>query len=436
MGFGMTILQKQLVDKKRTRFFFSAIFQVLAILIALGYAVFEISGSNDFFLYLVNDLIPFPKKLVFVLGFGFAYIFALVLCSRSSTIPSFDFFNKIIVINISCLTIYVTILAIARISVLSRTVFVVELISTTLLLLLFFSLRFRWFPPRIAIPARVHHKFIDYQGIEWIPYDSMSTTDQHADLIAVSDDAVLRSGFTDLKSGTLLSPRIPRVYESDLLELLSGQVQLSSLTASVLAHLSPPRAYFFTKRVGELLLVITLSPFVFTLCLLLGILIKVDTVGPMLFRQKRIGFNGQEFWINKLRTMAHSKVATPKGQFAAQGDRRITGIGQWIRVYRLDELPQFWNILCGDMSLIGPRPEQPEFVEEFSDSIPLYPLRHAVRPGITGWAQIRYGYASSEEQTRKKLEYDLFYIKHMSIWLDFNILLSTLTTVISRKGAR
>jgi lipopolysaccharide/colanic/teichoic acid biosynthesis glycosyltransferase len=165
-------------------------------------------------------------------------------------------------------------------------------------------------------------------------------------------------------------------------------------------------------------------------------MIKVDTVGPILFRQKRIGLNGQAFWINKLRTMTHSNVATPKGQFASQGDRRITGIGRWIRAYRLEELPQFWNILCGDMSLIGQRPEQPEFVEEFSDSIPLYPLRHAVRPGITGWAQIRYGYASSEEQTRKKLEYDLFYIKHMSIWLDFNILLSTLATVISRKGAR
>lgn len=432
----MTVSQNKLIVRKRTRFFFSAVFQALAILVALSYAVFEISGSNDFFLYLANDLIPFPKKFAFVLGFGFTYLFALVSCSRSLTIPSFDFFNKIIVINISCLTIYITILAIARISVLSRTVFVVELILTTLLLLLFFSLRFRLFPPRIAIPKRIHQEFADYQGIEWIPYDSISTTNQHVDLIAVSDNLALQSGFTESKSGTLLSPSMPRVSESDLLELLSGQVQLSSLTASVLAHLSPPRAYFFTKRIGELLLVITLSPFVFVLCLLLGLLIKVDTPGPMLFRQRRIGLNGQEFWINKLRTMAHSKVTTPRGQFAAQGDRRITGIGRWIRAYRLDELPQFWNILCGEMSLIGPRPEQPEFVEEFSGSIPLYPLRLAVRPGITGWAQIRYGYASSEEQTRKKLEYDLFYIKHMSIWLDFNILLSTLATVISRRGAR
>jgi len=432
----MTVSQKQLIVRKRTRLFFSAVFQALAILVALSYAVFEISGSNDFFLYLVNDLIPFPKKFVFVLGFGFTYIFALAFCSRSLSIPSFDFFNKIIVINISCLAIYVTILAIARISVFSRTVFVVELILTTLLLLLFFSLRFRLFPPRIAVPKRIHQEFADYQGIEWVPYDSISTTNQHVDLIAVSDNLVVQSGFADFRSDTLLPPSMARVSESDLLELLSGQVQLSSLTASVLAHLSPPRAYFFTKRIGELLLVITLSPFVFILCLLLGLLIKVDTAGPMLFRQRRIGLNGQEFWINKLRTMAHSKVATPKGQFAAQGDRRITGIGRWIRAYRLDELPQFWNILCGEMSLIGPRPEQPEFVEEFSASIPLYPLRHAVRPGITGWAQIRYGYASSEAQTRKKLEYDLFYVKHMSIWLDFNILLSTLATVIFRRGAR
>jgi lipopolysaccharide/colanic/teichoic acid biosynthesis glycosyltransferase len=111
-------------------------------------------------------------------------------------------------------------------------------------------------------------------------------------------------------------------------------------------------------------------------------------------------------------------------------------MGRWLRSYRLDELPQFWNILRGEMSLIGPRPEQPSFVDQFEKTIPLYLLRHAVRPGITGWAQVRYGYAASEEQTRTKLEYDLFYIKHMSVWLDFNIFLSTLHTVLLRKGAR
>ena len=134
--------------------------------------------------------------------------------------------------------------------------------------------------------------------------------------------------------------------------------------------------------------------------------------------------------------MSHQSVRSGEDRFAEPSDQRITRVGRWLRHYRLDELPQFWNILRGEMSLIGPRPEQPSFVDQFEKTIPLYLLRHAVRPGITGWAQVRYGYAASEEQTRTKLEYDLFYIKHMSVWLDFNIFLSTLHTVLLRKGAR
>ena len=416
--------------------FFSVLFQLLAVPLIVYYGVFEISGTNDTYLYLANDLLTSPEKSFFVFGFGLAYLAALIICLRSLTIPSFYFFNRIIVINFGCITIYATVLAIARISIYSRTVFIVELILTTALLLLFFSIRSRLFLPRVAVPKTLQQRFTTYKGIEWVSYPSARKVDKELDLVVVADDTELASGIVEPDYKVLLPRSLPSVYESDLLELLSGQVALSSLTAKVLSQLSPPRAYFLTKRIGELLLVVVLSPLVFVICLLLGILIKVDTAGPMLFRQRRTGLNGQEFWITKLRTMTHNKAVAPREQFAIQGDRRITGIGQWIRAYRLDELPQFWNILLGEMSLIGPRPEQPEFVKEFSSSIPLYPLRHAVRPGITGWAQIRYGYASSEEQTRKKLEYDLFYIKHMSIWLDFNILLSTLATVISRKGAR
>ena len=134
--------------------------------------------------------------------------------------------------------------------------------------------------------------------------------------------------------------------------------------------------------------------------------------------------------------MVHNNGNSNKSQFADLQDNRVTRVGRWLRHYRLDEIPQIWNVVRGDMSLIGPRPEQPTFVEQFKTNIPYYDFRHTVRPGITGWAQVRYGYASTEDQTRRKLEYDFFYIKHMSLWLDFNILLRTLRTILLRKGAR
>ena len=336
----------------------------------------------------------------------------------------------------SCLTLYATVLAISRISLLSRTVFLVELILTTLLLMLYFLLRFRMFPTRIAISDKAPQELFEHKNIEWVKQGAGPTSIQErVDLVAVDDESpVAQITQNSQLSGFFFG--IPRISAFVLLEELSGKVKLSSLTASVLSTISPPHAYFLTKRIGELVFVIVLSPLVFVLCLLLGALIKIDSAGPMLFRQRRTGLNGKEFWITKLRTMTHDLTELPKERFATEADQRITQTGRWIREYRLDELPQFWNVLRGEMSLIGPRPEQPEFVRQFRSSIPLYEIRHTVRPGITGWAQIRYGYASSEEQAREKLEYDLFYIKHMSAWLDFNIVLRTLTTIVLRKGAR
>ena len=415
---------------------FSIVFHSFAILLILIYAILDMSGSNNLFLYFTNDLLPVLEKSLFVLGFALAYMTALIVCSHSLTIPSYDSFNKIVVISISCLTLYATVLAISRISLLSRTEFLVELMLTTVLLILYFLLRFRWFPTRIAIPEGAPQELFEHQNIEWVR-QGLGTTNlqERVDLVAVDDESPLAQ-ITQNSQLSSVSLGIPRISVFDLLEELSGKVKLSSLTASVLSTISPPRAYFLTKRIGELVFVIILSPLVFVLCLLLGALIKIDSAGPMLFRQRRTGLNGEEFWITKLRTMTHDLAELPRERFATEGDQRITRTGRWIREYRLDELPQFWNILRGEMSLIGPRPEQPEFVQQFCASIPLYSIRHTVRPGITGWAQIRYGYASSEEQTREKLEYDLFYIKHMSVWLDFNILLSTLATVILRQGAR
>jgi lipopolysaccharide/colanic/teichoic acid biosynthesis glycosyltransferase len=163
--------------------------------------------------------------------------------------------------------------------------------------------------------------------------------------------------------------------------------------------------------------------------------VKLDSRGPALFRQQRVGENGHTFTLNKFRSM--SVDAERDGAvWAAARDPRVTRIGRWLRRTRLDELPQFWNVLMGDMSFVGPRPERPEFVGTLQRQIPFYMGRHSVKPGITGWAQVRHRYAASVEDSMEKLQYDLYYIKNLSPLLDLVILLNTLQVVLFAKGSR
>ena len=163
--------------------------------------------------------------------------------------------------------------------------------------------------------------------------------------------------------------------------------------------------------------------------------IKLDSKGPVLFRQQRVGERGRIFVLNKFRSM--SVDAERNGAVWAQAhDPRVTRVGRWLRRSRLDELPQFWNVLVGDMSFVGPRPERPEFVGTLQKQIPFYMARHAVKPGITGWAQVRHHYAASVEDSMEKLQYDLYYIKNLSPLLDLVILMSTLQVVLFARGSR
>jgi len=163
--------------------------------------------------------------------------------------------------------------------------------------------------------------------------------------------------------------------------------------------------------------------------------IILETGSPTLFRQVRTGLRGRSFQILKFRSMRlNAEAAGP--QWAAENDHRITRVGRWLRKYRIDELPQFVNVLRGEMSIVGPRPERPEFVSMLEEKIPFYGLRHSVRPGITGWAQVKYQYGSSIEETETKLEHDLFYIKHLSIMLDLAVLFETAKVMLSGRGAK
>jgi sugar transferase (PEP-CTERM system associated) len=163
--------------------------------------------------------------------------------------------------------------------------------------------------------------------------------------------------------------------------------------------------------------------------------IWLESGSPILFRQERTGLHGRSFEMLKFRSMFNNaEEAGP--QWAATGDHRITRVGKWIRKFRIDELPQVVNVLRGEMSIVGPRPERPQFVSMLEEQIPFYGLRHSVRPGITGWAQVKYQYGASVEETKTKLEYDLFYIKHLSVVLDLAVIFETAKVMLSGRGAK
>ncbi len=189
------------------------------------------------------------------------------------------------------------------------------------------------------------------------------------------------------------------------------------------------------KRGLDLVCVVVLTPIAAPVALFAAAAIWLTMGRPVLFVQERAGLGGVPFRMLKLRTM---RPAAPGDAIAATArqDPRITPLGRWLRRFRIDELPQLWNVLVGDMSLIGPRPEQPALAEQYAREVPAFAYRQLVRPGITGWAQVRAGYAADLEETKIKLAYDLFYLKNFSLGLDLQILMRTVWTLITGAGVR
>ena len=237
-----------------------------------------------------------------------------------------------------------------------------------------------------------------------------------------------------LKQLAVLKQMHLRIYSAAAVgELLTGRIGNSVLQTPLWQPDGNP-AYDIAKRVFDVLVVLATAPAWLPLGALVALAVKLDSPGPAIFSQRRTGQHGKPFKIYKFRTMVVQAQAN--AQFAQANDKRITRLGQFLRKSRLDEIPQLVNVLLGHMSLIGPRPEQHTFVNDFAVSIPSYPYRHLVRPGITGWAQVMQGYAASAEETSVKLSYDLYYVKHYSLALDLLIVAKTIRTVLTGFGAR
>jgi len=223
------------------------------------------------------------------------------------------------------------------------------------------------------------------------------------------------------------------------LEKMSGRIEVDELYPSWLIFQDGFRSnatFVVLRRLLSILVSFVSSVLVLPLLPLVVLAIKLDSRGPVLYRQRRVGRGGATFYCYKFRTMRQDAEADTGPTWAGDDDPRITRVGRFLRASRLDEIPQLWCVLKGDMAFVGPRPERPEFVDWLSKQIPYYGVRHVVRPGVTGWAQVRYKYGNTADDAKQKLQYDLFYIKNASVGLDLLIMFQTIKTVLLGRGAQ
>ncbi|HWT46733.1 MAG TPA: TIGR03013 family XrtA/PEP-CTERM system glycosyltransferase [Vicinamibacterales bacterium] len=221
-------------------------------------------------------------------------------------------------------------------------------------------------------------------------------------------------------------------------ERVTGKILIDDLRPSWLIFsdgFRVSRVSRLMKRAIDLSLSLLMAVATLPLMVLTAALVWIEDGRPIFYRQERVGENGRPFVLSKFRSMRKDAEQGGRPVWAKDGDERVTRVGRFIRTTRLDELPQLWNVLRGDMSFVGPRPERPFFVDELSRQIPFYQQRHAVKPGLTGWAQVKYRYGSSLEDAMEKLRYDLYYIKHLSVFFDLTIVFDTVKVVLFRKGA-
>jgi sugar transferase (PEP-CTERM system associated) len=226
---------------------------------------------------------------------------------------------------------------------------------------------------------------------------------------------------------------------TSILEKVTGKIEIDELHPSWMIFgegFRLKQRHWVLRRILSTMLALTLSIITLPLIPIIALLIKLTSPGPVLYRQRRVGLRGRVFDCFKFRTMRRNAEADTGPTWASDDDPRITRVGKFLRRSRLDEIPQIWNVLRGDMAFVGPRPERPEFVNKLSQEIPYYNLRHAARPGITGWAQINYGYGSTVEEAKEKLRFDLYYIRNVSSMLDLLIVFYTLRAVLIGRGVR
>lgn len=291
--------------------------------------------------------------------------------------------------------------------------------------------------PFYVVPFGKTAALTEIPNVLWIPLHEPKVPSVR-DAVIVAD---LRFDHDDEWERMLAEAAIrghPIYHIKQIRESLTGRVAIEHLSENSFGSLLPNLAYRKMKRGIDLLITLAVLPVLIVPMLIVAILIRLDSKGPIIFSQERMGYRGKPFTVFKFRTMAEcvAPESEREGYITTDEDQRITRLGRVLRRTRFDELPQMWNIILGEMSWIGPRPEAVALSDWYEQEIPFYSYRHIVRPGISGWAQVNQGHVADLASVHSKLHYDFYYIKNFSGWLDLLILLKTVSTVISGFGAK
>ncbi|MEM9938467.1 MAG: sugar transferase [Pseudomonadota bacterium] len=408
-------------------------FQLLAGLLIGVVAPVILRGNFERF---PDQIVNYDNSLFGTLS---AFLIGYMFFRKVSALPGATSFMNIIPSFLTSYGLVIGVFFILRLQY-SRYQFLVSfvLVVVSFYILMFLLNRFR----RCRFAVMTDRALADMPripGIEWVATPTPAEAKAYADLPLVVDfrservDPVWERYLAD----EAIAGRL--VYNSkEILESLRGRVPIGKLTGSTFGHLDPDSIYAPAKRyidvITAAIALVILSP----LILVISVLIRLDSKGPALFKQKRMGYRGEPFTVYKFRSMRmEEKDPTDRSaDMTKTDDDRITGIGRFIRKTRIDEIPQLMNILMGQMSWIGPRPETLSLSKWYEQEIPFYRYRHIVRPGITGWAQVKQGHVTSVEDVRAKLEYDFYYVKHFSVWTDVLIAIKTAGVMLTGSGSK
>jgi exopolysaccharide biosynthesis polyprenyl glycosylphosphotransferase len=404
----------------RTSSLWSKLVHVAGLPLLVGLAIFVLEGEFS--------VRYFKQAWPIMVGLGIAYVGAWGLSSRFERYPFINQFEAALYSTSLTILPVGIVLYTLPVSPLRNLALVTGLASIAWYLGDKFLSRLR-FARFLVLPGGLTNSLARVEGVARLPQKDNSdidgvVVDLHRPLNGEQDFLAVQS----MKG-------VPVYHAGFLYEVLTGRVFLDA-ACSESTRERQHTIYPAIKRLMDLAIVLVSLPIVLPVSLLTAAAIRLESEGDVLFWQERVGQDGETFDMVKFRSMYTGNVGEDEARFASETDSRVTRVGQFIRNYRIDELPQFWNVLRGEMSIIGPRPEQPEYVDQYRESIPHYNRRHSVKPGITGWAQVRMGYAADEEENRHKVEHDLYYVKNYSIVLDLLIVYLTIKTILTGFGAR
>ena len=385
---------------------------------------------------LIDVLGPMVNVEASLIGMGWAMALGYFFVRKLSEYPGVRASSFILPIFVGSYGFTMLIFFMMRIDY-SRFLVLTSFVLTVAFFYVIFLAARRWGRPNLSIVPGVETEALQHLGLVNCSTLSSANADPgDATPVVVDLRQQLDRVWEDFVTDCALSGR--PIYDSrQLLESLTGRVVVERLSETRLGSLLPDVVYAGVKGVLDRILALAVLVFTAPFLLLIGAAIRIESKGPALFRQERIGQGGKRFTVYKFRSMRLVDEAEEIGALMTQErDARITAMGKILRRTRIDELPQILNILRGQMSWIGPRPEAVPLSQWYSEQIPFYRYRHTVRPGLTGWAQVNQGHVTTLEEAAVKLQYDFFYIKHFSLWLDLLVLCKTVKVVVNGHGAK